>query len=422
MADSAGLPPLAPFDPIDPNVMECPYPHFGALREEAPVHRVPNADYYVVSRYQDVQDILRRHADFSSDLTPSFEGMGVGSPFIPSPVLNLSDPPVHTRTKPIAVRAFGPGRIKVIEPKIRGIVDGLIDGFIDKGEVELLKEFALPLPMTIIAGELGIPLTDLPLFKHWSDQMLVFNNAASTPEQVEAAKRAIEEANVYFRALFHKKRANPESDVMSILATATTEPDEVDAGAGERPRPMTDDEALSMIQLILVGGNETTTNAILNAMLLLMQNPGVMRDLRKGKASVEGVIEESLRLESPVRGFWRIATRDTEVSGVPIPKGKMLFLSFAAANRDPAHFPQPECLDPSRANAKTHMAFGHGIHICVGFRLARKEIEISLQQLIARLDNIRLTPGKNDLDSLFVPTALVRGVKVLHLTFDKAAG
>jgi cytochrome P450 len=420
MAEVSELPPLTPFDPIDPAVMEAPYPYYRALQEDAPVHRAPNADYYIVSRFRDVQDALRRHAEFSSDMTPLFEGMGPGSHFIPAPVLNFSDPPLHGRTKPIAVRAFGPARVKALQEKILTIVDRLIDSFVDKGEVELLQEFALPLPMTVIAGELGIPTEDLSRFKHWSDQMLVFNNAASTPQQVAAAGEAIAEANVYLRDKFHEKRRNPQTDLMSTLAMATTEPEGEDAAGGERPRPLTDDEALSMIQLILVGGNETTTNAILNAMLLLLLNPDVMADLRSGKASIDGVIEETLRLESPVRGFWRLTTCDTELSGTPIPKGSMVFLSYAAANRDPGQFEDPESLNPVRTNSNTHLAFGHGIHICVGFRLARKEIEISLQRLLARLDNIRLTPGKNDLDNLFVPTALVRGVKAMHLTFDKA--
>lgn len=415
---NAGLPPLAPFDPIDPRVMECPYPHFRGLQENAPVHRVPNAPYYIVTRFADVQDVLRRHADFSSDLTPLFPGMGVGSPFIPSPVLNLSDPPLHSRTKPLAVRAFGPKRIKVLEPKIEAIVDDLIDQFIDNGEVELIEAFALPLPMRIIAGELGIPLEDISRFKHWSDQMLVFNDAAATPRQIEAAERTIVEANVYLREKFLAKRAAPTSDVMSTLATAET--DVADVPDGERPRPLTDDEALAIIQLILVGGNETTTNAIANAMLLLLDRPNVVRDLLAGRAEWGAVIEECLRLESPVRGFWRLAAKDTEISGVPVPKGTMVFVSFAAGNRDPDQFAAPDSLDPGRANTNSHLAFGHGVHICIGFRLARKEIDVALRHLFTRLKNIRLTPGKDDPENLFVPTALVRGLKTLHLSFERA--
>jgi cytochrome P450 len=271
--------------------------------------------------------------------------------------------------------------------------------------------------MTVIAGQLGISTDDLGRLALWSDQMLVFNNPAATAEERDHAKRVVSEANLYLMEVFRAKRIKPTDDVISTLATATTEPV---SGAGQS-RVLTDAEALSMMQLILVGGNETTTNAIGNGMLLLMSNPAVVDQLKAGNANWDAVIEEFLRLESPVRGFWRIAKNDVQIADVAIPKGSLLFLSYASANRDPEHFSNPACLDPNRNNANTHLAFGHGIHLCVGFRLARKELGIAFRRLFARMDNIRLAPGKNDLGDLFVPTALVRGLKTLHLTFDKVS-
>jgi cytochrome P450 len=318
-------------------------------------------------------------------------------------------------TKPIAVRAFGPAKVNALEGAITKIVDELIDDFIDEGEVELLTRFAQPLPMTVIAGQLGVPLKDMDRFRHWSDEMLVFNNPSATPQDRQRAKQSIAEANEYLMEAVRAKRANPTDDVISILATAKTEP-----VAGIDQRPLTDLETLSMIQLLLVGGNETTTNAIGNGMLLLMRNPDVVEMLRAGKADWDTTIEEFLRLESPVRGFWRLALRDTDIAGQPIPKGTLVFLSFASANRDCRHFADGDRLDPGRPNSKTHLAFGQGIHMCVGFRLARKELGIAFRRLFARLANIRLTPGKNDPDHLFTPTALVRGLQSLHLSFDKA--
>lgn len=420
MSDTSTLPPVTAFDPIDPLVMECPYPHYREAQDSSPVHRVPGAPYYLVTRFADVQDVLRRHADFSSDLTPLFDGMGPGCPFVPEPVLNFSDPPIHSRSKPIAIRAFGPARVRALEAKIHQVVDDLIDRFIVDGEVELVEQFALPLPMTIIAGELGVPSQDIGAFKYWSDQMLMFNKPGASAETVATASQALGEANHYFREKFLARRASPENDLISILATATTEIELDNAGSGERPRPLSDNEALSMIQLILVGGNETTTNAIVNGMLLLLQNPSIVAGLRDGSADLKAVIEETLRLESPVRGFWRLAARDTWISGVSVPKGTMVFLSFAAANRDPARFDAPDRLDPARPNLKDHVAFGHGVHMCIGLRLARAEMEIAFGRLFARLANIRLTPGRNDMDNLFIPTALVRGLQSLHLSFDRA--
>jgi cytochrome P450 len=400
-------------NPVDPEVMECPYPFLESLRREAPIHWVSEGNYFLVSRFADVQEVLRRHEVFSSDISHLFDGQG--DVFIPSPVLNLADPPSHSMTKPIAVRAFGPAKVNALDAAITRIVDDLIDAFIDDGEVELLTQFAQPLPLTMIAGQLGVPVKDIQQLRHWSDEMLVFNNPSATPQDRQRAKQSIAEANVYLMEVLRAKRAHPTDDVISILATAKTEP-----VPGFDQRPLTDRETLSMIQLLLVGGNETTTNAIGNGMLLLMRNPQVVENLRAGKAEWEPTIEEFLRLESPVRGFWRLALRDTDIAGEPIPKGTLVFLSFASANRDCRHFPDGDRLDPGRQNSKTHLAFGQGIHMCVGFRLARKELGIAFPRLFARLTNIRLTLGKSDPDHLFTPTALVRGLKSLHLSFDKA--
>jgi cytochrome P450 len=400
-------------NPVDPEVMEYPYPFLESLRREAPIHWVSEGNYFLVSRFADVQGVLRRHEVFSSDISHLFDGQG--DVFIPSPVLNLADPPIHSMTKPIAVRAFGPAKVNALDAAITRIVDDLIDAFIDDGEVEILTQFAQPLPLTMIAGQLGVPVKDIQRLRHWSDEMLVFNNPSATPQDRQRAKQSIAEANVYLMEVLRAKRAHPTDDVISILATAKTEP-----VPRFDQRPLTDRETLSMIQLLLVGGNETTTNAIGNGMLLLMRNPQVVENLRAGKAEWEPTIEEFLRLESPVRGFWRLALRDTDIAGEPIPKGTLVFLSFASANRDCRHFPDGDRLDPGRQNSKTHLAFGQGIHMCVGFRLARKELGIAFPRLFARLTNIRLTLGKSDPDHLFTPTALVRGLKSLHLSFDKA--
>jgi cytochrome P450 len=400
-------------NPVDPEVMECPYPFLESLRREAPIHWVSEGNYFLVSRFADVQEVLRRHEVFSSDISHLFDGQG--DVFIPSPVLNLADPPIHSMTKPIAVRAFGPAKVNALDATITRIVDDLIDAFIGDGEVEILTQFAQPLPLTMIAGQLGVPVKDIQRLRHWSDEMLVFNNPSATPQDRQRAKQSIAEANVYLMEVLRAKRAHPTDDVISLLATAKTEP-----VPGFDQRPLTDRETLSMIQLLLVGGNETTTNAIGNGMLLLMRNPQVVENLRAGKAEWEPTIEEFLRLESPVRGFWRLALRDTDIAGEPIPKGTLVFLSFASANRDCRHFPDGDRLDPGRQNSKTHLAFGQGIHMCVGFRLARKELGIAFPRLFARLTNIRLTLGKSDPDHLFTPTALVRGLKSLHLSFDKA--
>lgn len=399
-------------DPTSPSFLQQPHASLELLRREAPIHHVASGNYYFVSRYDDVQDLLRRPEDFSSYFAPLFDG--IGEVFVPEPVLNFSDPPIHGRTKALALRAFSPRRVNGLERQITEWVDRLIDEFIDDGEVELLHQFAIPLPMTVIAHLLGVPLEDRDRFKHWSDAMIVFFDPAASSTEVRHARGAIEEANRYLLDKLHKRRAHPREDLISTLATART-----DDGCDTL---LTDGEALSMIQLLLTGGNETTTNAIVNSMLILLDNRSTIDGLRHGRLSWDHVVEELLRLEPPVRGFWRLATRDTELGGTHLPKGALIFFSITSANRDAAHFDVPGRLDADRRNGKAHMAFGQGIHLCVGAWLARKELKVSLQRLLARMSDIHLTPGRNDLEHLFFPNAITRGARGLHLTFDKTPG
>jgi len=400
-----------PGNPTDPDVMECPYPFLENLRRDHPVYQVPDQGYFIVSRYADVKDVMRRHKDFSSDFTGLF---GLGESFIPTPVFNLSDPPVHSRTKPVAMRYFGPKKVKSLQDEITKIADELIDKFADRGECEFIREFSMLLPITIIARQLGVAEEDFEKFKLWSDCMLVYNNPASTPEDIKKADVHVREANAYLMERFKERRANPKDDLISVLATGKTEV----RGDDEEPRLLTDDEALGMMQLVLVGGNETTTNAIANGMQMLLERPEILANVLAGKVDWDPVIEEILRLEAPVRGFWRLAKHDTQVGGVDIPEGSLIFVSFASANRDEQEFEDAEKLCPARTNLQSHMTFGYGIHRCIGFLLARAEIQISYDRLFSRLKNLRLDEEKNTQKHKFVPTALVRGLKELHLKFD----
>jgi cytochrome P450 len=298
------------------------------------------------------------------------------------------------------------------------MVDMLIDRFIDKGEVELLRGLALPLPLTVIADQLGLPNDNLDMLKSWSDAMPVFKNIAASAQDRLNAERVLRQANILLMEKFYEKRRNPSEDVISTLAAATVEPDEDDPDG--KPRQLTEGEALSMMQLFLVGGNETTTNALLNGVLLLIRNPETLAKLKSGEASWTNAIEEFLRMEAPVRGMWRVTTCDTEVNGVAIPGNSDVFVSFAAANRDPEQFPNPAQLDVTRTNLGKHLSFGQGIHLCVGFRLARKELDIAFRTLFRRLDNIRLTPGKNDFENFYYPSVMVRAPKALHISFERA--
>jgi cytochrome P450 len=263
----------------------------------------------------------------------------------------------------------------------------------------------VPLPIYVIADQLGVPRSELPLLKKWSDA------SASRVGQLADEERQLQDANDivefqhYFADMLDRLRDNPQDNIISDLANA-----KIDEG-----RLLTKAEALGMLQQILVAGNETSTNAISGGVVLLIQNPQQQQRLRESPEHVLTAVEEILRLESPTTGMWRRVTCDTEMGGVEIPEGSMVMVRYEAANRDECVFSDPEKMDVLRSNAKDHLAFGQGIHFCLGAQLARTELEIALSALLKRTDNWALAEGKNTL--LHHPNMLLRGLKELHITF-----
>jgi cytochrome P450 len=270
-----------------------------------------------------------------------------------------------------------------------------------------MNRLAVPLPLYVIADQLGVPRSELPLLKKWSDASASrLGQLADAEGQVQNA-RDIVEFQHYFAALMDRMRETPEDNIISDLANAT-----IDEG-----RLLTKAEALGMIQQILVAGNETSTSAIAGGVLLLIQNPDQQTLLRQQPEWIPGAVEEILRLETPTSGMWRLATTDSEVGGVTIPKGSIVMVRFAAANRDECVFSDGGTMKVDRDNADGHLAFGQGTHFCLGAQLARTEIQIALTALLRRTDNWALVEGKNSLEHN--PNVLLRGLKDLHISFDK---
>jgi cytochrome P450 len=230
----------------------------------------------------------------------------------------------------------------------------------------------------------------------------------SKEQEIECAKDAIAFQH-YFYNVIEERRKEPKDDIITDLVQAQV--------AGERS--LDDAELLNIIQQLLVAGNETITNAIAGGMLILIQNPEQMALVQAEPSKIENLVEEVLRLETPTAGMWRVVQQDTELEGVQIPAGSLVMVRFDSANRDPAKFQDGERLDVCRQNAESHLAFGHGIHFCVGATLARKEMQLAYERLLLRLKNIRLADGKNDLKHF--PNILLRGLKHLYIEFDKAA-
>ena len=290
---------------------------------------------------------------------------------------------------------------------IEAITDELIDGWIDDGEVDLLNRFCVPLPIYVIADQLGVPRSELALIKKWSDASASrLGRLADEQQQIQNAKDIVEFQH-YFADLMDQMRGNPQDNIISDLANNT-----IDEG-----RQLTKPEALGMIQQILVAGNETSTASIAGGVVLLIQNPEEQAKLRGNPDLIPGAVEEILRLETPTTGMWRRATEDTEIGGVAIPEGSFLMVRFAAGNRDESVFTGGGEMKVERDNADDHLAFGQGPHFCLGAQLARTELQVALTALLKRTGTWDLVEGKNPLTHN--PNVLLRGLTDLHISFDK---
>jgi cytochrome P450 len=378
---------------LDPEVQEDPYEYYRALREQAPVYRMPDGGAYVLSRYRDVQWAMSHPELYSIDLL----GKAGFSMFqhaearevlerhgIPRNTKLSTDPPEHKGYRGIVNASFTAGRVNASTPFVRGVIDELVDGLAGGGVRDFLREFASPLPVRVIANRLGLPPEDVPRIKVWSDAWVEPLGYACTRErEVEIAWLGVE-LQRYLAEKFAEKRRSPGEDILSDLVQ------------GRLPggQPLSEAEAMGLAEHMLVGGHETITSALTAGLLLWIDHPEVLRELRADPSLVRNFVEEALRLESPSQGFFRYALRDSELHGVKIPAGSMVHLRFAAANRDPDQFPDPDRLDLRRPNPGAHLAFGQGEHHCLGAPLARLELNQAFRALLERFAGFRLAPGR----------------------------
>lgn len=406
---------VADFDFFDPEVIESPFEFYQLLRDQAPVYQLPGTNIFMLSRLADIKQALKDTTTFSSDFMHLLKGPEASPEAAqiyadgvePVDTLLTMDPPRHRVYRSLINKVFSASRVKKMQPYMEQIADELIDGIIDRGECEFVSEFATPLPVYVIADQLGVPRSDLRSIKIWSDAFASrLGGMASPEEEVENARHIIEYQR-YMTAIIEDRRENPRDDMISDMVNI-----EIEEG-----RQMSLPEAISMIEQLLVAGNETTTSALSGGLLSLIQLSDQMQLLLDDPAMIDNAVEEILRLESPSAGLWRVVTADTAIRGVDIEAGSLLMLRYAAANRDEAVFDQPEEMDVCRRNAKDHLAFGQGTHFCPGAMLARKEMQVAYTRLLQRLTNIRLAPDRNDLTHW--PNVVLRGLKSLHITFDK---
>jgi len=399
-------------DALAPESIENPYELYEFLRDESPVHWDAKLEVFLVSRYDDVVSVLRDAETFSSSVgamtrAPAPEAIEIIARGLP-PVNTLitGDPPDHTRYRSLVARAFTSRRVERLRDHVTEIAHELIDEFCDAGEVELLSRFAAPLPLTVIAEQLGVPRSRIGDFKRWSDAFMDFIGGLASDERSVECARQIMECQRYFSGRIEEYRSDPQDDMLGVLLRAKLN--------GERP--LNDAEMASILQQFMLAGNETSTAAIAATQRHLLDQPEVLAELRRDRSLVPQVCEEIFRLESPVQNMFRLSTRDTEIAGVEIPARTKIGVMFGAANRDPRAFPDPERIDPRRPNIREHLAFGYGNHYCIGAGLARLEGCVALEALLDRLKNLRFAPGRNDFRHN--PMFIARGLRELHLEFD----
>jgi cytochrome P450 len=315
-----------------------------------------------------------------------------------------NDPPDHGRFRAFVERAFLPARMTSIVPKIEAAVDRLIEGFIGNGQVEFMEAFATVLPLLIFGGEFGIPESDQSAFLHWSNVLLAQMDPILTPERELQLTREVVALQRYLVTRIEHYRANPGPTLLSDLVEAA------DA------RGLNTAELLSVIQMLVPAGHETTANALGSGMRRLAEQPELQDRLRSDRRAISQFVEEVLRLDAPVQGLFRRALRDMTIEGVTIPKDATVVLSWGAANRDPAKFDAPDEVRLDRGNSRQHLSFGAGAHFCVGSQLARLELEIAFASLLARLRTIRLA----DAGSQYRAHYFAYGPVTLHLAFEAA--
>jgi len=396
------------FSPFAQGIAADPYPAYKALREHDPVHHSALMDAWVVTRYQDVTFVLS-DPRFSADRRQArnrFAQMVQAQaleerfgPFVRAPTMLTSDPPQHTRLRKLVSKAFTARAVEDLRPRIAGIVAGLLAEIRRRGKADLVASLAYPLPVIVIAEMLGVPPEERERFKRWSDDVAAtLSGPFASAEAIDRGATAVQELASYLREIIAQRRRQPRADLISALIAAE-----------EQGQVLSEDEILSTSMLLLIAGNETTTNLIGNGVLALLRHPDQLQRLRDDPSLIRSAVEELLRYAGPVQGTARVATEDVEIGGRRIAAGQLVFALLAAANRDPAQFANPDHLDIGR-QPNPHVAFGDGIHFCLGAPLARAEAQEAISGLLQQFPALALD-GEPEWGGTFV----IRGVRSLPI-------
>jgi len=411
---------LEDVDIFDPELMGCPHSFFKKLRDEAPVFQDPATGIFQVSKHELICQVARDAELFSNrfgavqrsggqDYPQEAADILINEGYPPVDTMLTADPPRHTRYRSLVDKSFVPARVSGLGPNIEEKINFIIDQFYDTGKCEVTTQISKQLPIRVIAEQLGVPLDDYDKFSNWSDAFVAQLSGTSSPEEhIEIAKKLVQ-FQQYFANKLDESEDNASDDILSDLANLTFEDDD---GVN---RKLEKAEQLSIIQQLLVAGNATTAHSISEAIYLLISNPDQMDLVLNDYKLIPNMVEESLRLLTPTNNMWRIATADTELGGVKIPKNSLIIIRYGSGNRDEDLFENPDKFDVTRKNARRHVAFGQGIHVCLGMNLARKEMYTAFPIILDRLKNMRFG---EDNDFVYSPNVLLRGLNKLNIEFD----
>lgn len=399
---------LAPFDPTDAAFVADPYPAYARLREQSPVWWDEMHELWLVSRHADVDALLRDRR-----LGRVFVPREPLEEFAPWNLVNEYsmlelEPPEHTRLRRLVAADFTRGRVERLRPSVVALTDALLDDLAEAGEGDLLRHLAEPLPVEVIAELLGIPPADRPLLRPWSNAIVELYELEPAPGAAARAVAAAQEFGDYLRALVAERRRTPGGDLLSALA--------VQAGGGEAGDRLSSDELVATAVLLLNAGHEASVNVIGNGVLALLRHPGELARLAAAPALVATAVEELIRFDTPLSLFTRTAFADVDVAGHTVRTSERVGLLLGAANRDPAAFAHPDDLDVGR-DPNPHVGFGAGIHYCLGAPLARLELQVALERLLARFPRLALSE-----EPQVRPTFQFRGYRSLRVRVDGGEG
>ena len=387
-----------------------PHSYFSVLRAHDPVHWNEKYRAWFIHRYDDVLDALRDSRFSSERIGAAYDRLTGDQKAQRQPTYDIlmdwlvfRDPPDHTRLRRLVSRAFTPRAGEAWRERINGVVDELIDDLSERGQFDLIEDFAYPIPAVVIAEMMGVPADDRDRFKDWSDDvMILVFGARGVGDRRARAQQGLIELSAYLGELVTHYRQRPADNIISNLVEASEGDDSLE-----------DPEIVANCVLFLFGGHETTTNLIGNGMRVLLQHPDELKRLRDDPSLIKPGVEEILRFDGPSKMEVRTLADEVELRGKTLPAGDMVYLVQHAANRDPEAFDQPDRFDVTR-DPNNHIGFGFGLHFCLGASVARLEGTIALEALVRRLPNLELGPEPE----VWVPTMLSRGLEHLPVSLS----